>query len=204
LKEADTIDSIAAEFEADPSDILHWPGNNVDLTNPVLNTGDWVMIPGGSREFIQWVIPIEASGASGTSNISSSSCPGGAVGTGYFIWPADNHYLTGNDFWSGHLAIDIAANTGAAVYASDSGVVTMAQGGYNYGYGNVVAIDHGNGFATLYAHLSSINVGRWQSVFAGQLVGLSGNTGNSFGSHLHFEVRNNGALQNPWRWLPAP
>ncbi|MBC8336449.1 MAG: peptidoglycan DD-metalloendopeptidase family protein [Anaerolineales bacterium] len=204
LKEADTIESIAAEFEADPNDILHWPGNNVDLTNPTLNAGDWVMIPGGSREFIQWVIPIEASGDSGTSNISNSSCPGGAVGTGYFIWPADNHYLTGNDFWSGHLAIDIAANTGAAVYASDSGVVTMAQGGYNYGYGNVVAIDHGNGFATLYAHLSSINAGRCQSVFAGQLIGLSGNTGNSFGAHLHFEVRNNGAFQNPWRWLPAP
>jgi len=171
LKEADTIDSIAAEFEADPSDILHWPGNNVDLTNPVLNTGDWVMIPGGSREFIQWVIPIEASGDSGTSNISNSSCPGGAIGIGSFIWPTANHYLTGNDFWSGHLAIDIAANTGAAVYASDR---------------------------------SSINVGRCQSVFAGQLVGLSGNTGNSFGAHLHFEVRNNGAFQNPWRWLPAP
>ncbi len=202
LKEGDTLESIASEFEGDPKEILSWIGNNIDLTKPTLKAGDWVMIPGGSREFVQWVIPIQASGDSGTSGVSSSSCPAGAVGSGYFVWPADNHYLSGNDFWSGHLAIDIAANAGAAVYAADSGVVTMAQGGYNYGYGNVIAIDHGNGFATLYAHLSQINVGVCQSVFAGQLIGLSGNTGNSFGAHLHFEIRQGGAFQNPWRWLP--
>ena len=200
----DTLEGIANEFEADPKEILSWIGNNVDLTNPGFEAGDRVMVPGGSREFVQWVIPIEASGDSGTSGVSSSSCPAGAVGTGYFVWPANNHYLSGNDFWSGHLAIDIAANTGAPVYASDSGVVTMAQGGYNYGYGNVIAIDHGNGFATLYAHLSQINVGTCQSVYAGQLIGLAGNSGNSFGSHLHFEIRQNGAFQNPWRWLPPP
>ncbi len=163
------------------------------------------MVPGGSREFVQWVIPIQASGNSGTSSgVSGSSCPPGAVGSGYFMWPADDHYLSGNDYWSGHLAIDIAASAGAAIYASDSGVVTMAQGGYNYGYGNVIAIDHGNGFATLYAHLSQINVSPCQSVGGGQLIGRSGNTGNSFGAHLHFEIRHNGAFENPWRWLPAP
>ncbi len=201
-KEGDTVEGIAAEFDADVDDILNYAGNNVDLTNPTFEPGDWVMIPGGSREFIQWVIPVQASGNSGTSNYSGSNCPGGAVGTGYFVWPADNHYLSGNDFWSGHLGIDIAANAGAAIYAADSGVVTMAQGGYNYGYGNVIAIDHGNGFATLYAHLSQINVGVCQSVYAGQLIGLAGNTGNSFGAHLHFEIRHNGGFENPWRWLP--
>ena len=201
-KDGDTVESIANEYDVEPGEILNWPGNDVDLTNPTFEPGDWVMIPGGSREFVQWVIPIQASGDSGTSSVSSSSCPAGAVGSGYFVWPADNHYLSGNDFWSGHLAIDIAANAGAAVYAADSGVVTMAQGGYNYGYGNVVAIDHGNGFATLYAHLSQINVGVCQSVGAGQLIGLAGNTGNSFGAHLHFEIRHNGAFENPWRWLP--
>mgnify|MGYP002640035471 CR=1 FL=1 len=202
-EEDDTLESIAGEYEVDLNEILYWPGNDVDLTNPIFEPGESVMIPGGSREFVQWVIPIEASGNSGTSSgVSSSACPAGAVGSGYFVWPADNRYLSGNDFWSGHLAIDIAANTGAAIYAADSGVVTMAQGGYNYGYGNVIAIDHGNGFATLYAHLSQINVGTCQSVFAGQLIGRSGNTGNSFGAHLHFEIRHNGAFENPWRWLP--
>lgn len=198
----DTLESVADKFDADPQDILSWGGNDVDLTNPSFEPGDRVMIPGGSREFVQWVIPIEASGNSGTANVSTSSCPAGAVGTGYFVWPADNHYLSGNDYWSGHLGIDIAANTGAAIYAADSGVVTMAQGGYNYGYGNVIAIDHGNGFATLYAHLSQINVSPCQSVYAGQLIGRAGNTGNSFGAHLHFEIRHNGAFENPWRWLP--
>ncbi len=201
-EENDTVESVAEKFDADPNEILNWPGNNVDLTDPNFQPGQYVMIPGGSREFVQWVIPIEASGNSGTSNVSGSSCPPGAVGTGYFMWPAANHYLSGNDFWSGHLGIDIAAGEGAAIYASDSGVVTMAQGGYNYGYGNVVAIDHGNGFATLYAHLSQINVSPCQSVYAGQLIGLAGNTGNSFGAHLHFEIRHNGAFENPWNWLP--
>jgi murein DD-endopeptidase MepM/ murein hydrolase activator NlpD len=202
-QEGDSIESIASEYDVEISDILNWPGNDVDLTDPTFEPGDWVMIPGGSREFVQWVIAVPASGNSGTSSgVSGSSCPGGAVGSGYFVWPADNHYLSGNDFWSGHLAIDIAANQGAPVYAADSGVVTMAQGGYNYGYGNVIAIDHGNGFSTLYAHLSQINVGVCQSVSAGQLIGLSGNTGNSFGAHLHFEIRQGGAFQNPWRWLP--
>ncbi|MCF6277700.1 MAG: M23 family metallopeptidase [Anaerolineales bacterium] len=201
-QEGDTIEGVAEEYDANVDEILNWPGNNIDLTDPKFEPGDWIMIPGGSREFVQWVIPIQASGDSGTSNVSGSSCPPGAVGTGYFNWPTANRYLSGNDFWSGHLALDIAAPQGSGIFAADSGVVTMAQGGWNYGYGNVIAIDHGNGFATLYAHLSQINVSVCQSVYAGQLIGASGNTGNSFGAHLHFEIRNNGAFENPWNWLP--
>jgi murein DD-endopeptidase MepM/ murein hydrolase activator NlpD len=80
----------------------------------------------------------------------------------------------------------------------------MAQGGWNYGYGNVVMIDHGNGYITLYGHLSQINVVPCQAVYAGQLIGLAGNTGNSFGAHLHFEVRLNGGFVNPHYVLPNP
>jgi len=160
------------------------------------------MVPGGSREFVQWLIPTFACGASGTSGTSTSACPGGAVGSGAFVWPADNHFLSGNDYWSGHLAIDIAAGEGAPVYAADAGVVTMAQGGDNYGYGNVIQIDHGNGYATLYAHLSVIGVSPCQSVYAGEWIGSAGNTGNSQGAHLHFEVRLNGGFINPWFVLP--
>ena len=112
------------------------------------------MVPGGTREFVQWLVPTMAKGASGTSSTNQSACAGGAVGSGGFVWPADNHFLSGNDYWSGHLGIDIAAGEGAPIYAADSGVVTMAQGGYNYGYGNVIQIDHGNGYSTVYAHLS--------------------------------------------------
>ena len=78
----------------------------------------------------------------------------------------------------------------------------MASGGWNGGYGNVIMIDHGTGYATLYAHLSQLNVSTCQSVGTGQLIGLAGNTGNSFGAHLHFEVRQGGGNINPWYVLP--
>lgn len=201
-KDGDTLESVANEFDADVDEILGWPGNDIDLTNPIVEPGSWVMIPGGSREFVQWLIPTVATGRSGTSSTSGSACPGGAVGSGAFVWPADNHFLSGNDYWSGHLAIDISAGEGAPVYAADSGVVTMAQGGDNYGYGNVIQIDHGNGYSSLYAHLSVIGVGVCQSVSAGQWIGGSGNTGNSQGAHLHFEVRQGGGFINPWFVLP--
>lgn len=201
-KDGDTFESVANEHEAKVDDIINWPGNDIDLTNPKFDPGSWVMVPDGSREFVQWLIPTIASGSSGTSSTSSSVCPGGAVGSGAFIWPADNHFLSGNDYWSGHLAIDIAAGEGAPVYAADAGVVTMAQGGDNYGYGNVIQIDHGNGYVSLYAHLSVIGVSPCQSVYAGQWIGAAGNTGNSQGAHLHFEVRLNGGFINPWFVLP--
>jgi len=201
-KENDTLESVADEFKASIDDILNYPGNNIDLTNPKVDSGSWVMVPGGQREFVQWLVPTVAKGASGTSSTSQSACAGGAVGGGGFVWPADNHFLSGNDYWSGHLGIDISAGEGAPVYAADSGVVTMAQGGYNYGYGNVIQIDHGNGYSTVYAHLSVIGVGVCESVGAGQWIGSAGNTGNSQGAHLHFEVRQNGGFINPWFVLP--
>ena len=201
-KDGDTLESVANEFNADVDSIIGWPGNDIDLTNPAPEPGVWVMVPGGEREFVQWLLPTIASGSSGTSSTSGSVCPGGAVGGGGFVWPADNHFLSGNDYWSGHLAIDIAAGEGAPVYAADSGVVTMAQGGDNYGYGNVIQIDHGNGYSSLYAHLSVIGVGVCQSVSVGQWIGGAGNTGNSQGAHLHFEVRQGGGFINPWFVLP--
>jgi murein DD-endopeptidase MepM/ murein hydrolase activator NlpD len=202
MKENDKLDAVASEFKANLDDILNYPGNDIDLSNPTVESGSWVMIPGGKREFVQWIVPTIARGASGTSSTSQSACPDGAVGSGGFVWPADAHSLSGNDYWSGHLGIDIAAGEGAPVYAADSGMVTMAQGGYNYGYGNVIQIDHGNGYSTLYAHLSVIGVGVCASVGAGQWIGSAGNTGNSQGAHLHFEVRQNGGFINPWFVLP--
>ena len=201
-KENDTLESVATELKASVDDILNYPGNNIDLTNPKVDSGSWVMVPGGEREFVQWLVPTIAKGASGTSPTNQSACSGGAVGGGDFVWPADSHSLSGNDYWSGHLGIDIAAGLGAPVYAADSGVVTMAQGGYNYGYGNVIQIDHGNGYSTVYAHLNAIFVGVCQSVGAGQQIGTSGATGNAQGAHLHFEVRQNGGFINPWFVLP--
>jgi murein DD-endopeptidase MepM/ murein hydrolase activator NlpD len=202
IKAGDTLQKIADDFSANVDDIITFEGNNLDLTDPQIKPGQWIMVPGGHREFKQWLIPTIASGRSGTANVGASACGGGPVGSGAFVWPADNHYLSGNDYWSGHLGIDLAAGEGAAVYAADSGVVTMASVGWNGGYGNVIQIDHGNSYSTLYAHLSQINVSVCQGVYVGQLIGLAGNTGNSFGAHLHFEVRQNGGFINPWYVLP--
>lgn len=203
-KEGDTLEKVAGEFDAKPEDILNWPGNNIDLTNPEIKPGTVVMIPGGKRELIDWTqfIPTISRGTTGagtgTSNIGAHSCPGGPVGSG-FIWPtAGPHTISGNDYSPGHLGIDITATEGTPVLAAASGVVVLAQGGWNYGYGNFVEIDHGNGYATVYAHLSQINVSVCQSIYASQVLGLAGSTGNSTGAHLHFEIRRGGANLNPW------
>ncbi|GAB4580639.1 MAG: hypothetical protein Fur0022_33810 [Anaerolineales bacterium] len=207
-QEGDTLEGVAQEFEAEIEDIIGFLGNKIDLYNPVIEPGTMVMIPGGHREFRQWLIPTIARGSAGvnTTALGPGACTGsyeGAYGSGAFIWPAANHYLSGNDYWSGHLGLDIAAGEGASIYAADAGVVVFA-GWANGGYGNTVMIDHGNGYQTLYAHMSSVAIGCGASVSAGRTIGYSGSTGNSTGAHLHFEVRLNGGFVNPWFVLPAP
>jgi murein DD-endopeptidase MepM/ murein hydrolase activator NlpD len=199
VQAGDTLPSIAKKFSADLDDILNWPGNNIDLTTQEVTPGDFVMVPGGHEKLVVWVVPSVVS--SGALNKAGNPCGAGPVGNG-FIWPTGNHYLSGNDFWSGHPGIDIAAGLGAPVWAAAAGTVTIAQGGWNGGYGNVVMIDHNNGYLTVYGHLSQINVSACESVAAGQGLGLAGSTGNSTGPHLHFEIRQNGVAVDPWYLLP--
>lgn len=93
--------------------------------------------------------------------------------------------------------MDLAAGCWAGIFAANSGTVTFA--GYNGGYGNYIRIDHGNGIATGYAHIvnGGIGVSRGQRVGSGQRIASEGNTGGSFGCHLHFEVYRNGGTVNP-------
>lgn len=186
-EDGDTIEGIAAEYEAQAEDIISWPGNNLDLADPKPAIGQLIMIPGGWRE--SKAPTVDAGGAAaGTCNVTSSG----------FGWPAGDTYLSGNDYFPGHYGIDISAVEGAPIYAAASGVVTKALSGWNSGYGNYIVIDHCNGYSTLYAHLSAINVSSGMVVGRGTVIGASGNTGNSFGAHLHFEVRLNGSFVNPW------
>lgn len=129
------------------------------------------------------------------------SCTDAQIGSGTFVWPADNHFLSGKDYRPDHLGIDIAAGKGSPVYAADTGFV-IAKGNDEAGYGNVIMIDHGNGYWTIYAHLSEIGVSMCQSVKNGQWIGAAGDTGNARGVHLHFEVMNDGQSLNPWLVLP--
>ena len=98
-----------------------------------------------------------------------------------------------------HEGLDIANRIGAPVDASANG--TVAEIGYQSGYGRYVKIQHGYGMATVYGHLSSVKVNDGQRVKKGEVIGFVGNTGSSTGPHLHYEVRINGVPTNPRKYL---
>ena len=114
------------------------------------------------------------------------------IGSGSFIWPVPNYKYVSRWMGSGHRGADICAAYGTTIIASDSGTVVAA--GWHYSYGNYVQIDHGNGYTTLYAHMSEILVSQGQAVSQGDAIGRVGSTGNSTGNHCHFEMTYNGAL----------
>ena len=130
-----------------------------------------------------------------------SQASNGAVSDVGLIWPI--HGVVTSEYgprWGGfHPGIDIATSYGTPIEASKSGVVVYS--GYDGGYGNYVCIDHGGGLSTCYAHQSQIAVGDGESVGQGQVIGYEGSTGDSTGPHVHFEVRINGATQNPRDYL---
>lgn len=125
-----------------------------------------------------------------------------AIGTGTFVYPTTDHFLSGYDYSWRHPGLDFNASLGAPIYAADSGQVVYA-GWNHYGYGNFLVLDHGDGWFTAYAHLSQFYVSCLDSVTQGQVIGAVGSTGNSTGPHLHFEMFQTGAGQiNPWTVLP--
>jgi murein DD-endopeptidase MepM/ murein hydrolase activator NlpD len=202
--EGDTLIKVAEQFKVEPDAILDWTPNKLDRTNPEIKPGSYVMIPGGQREFQQWLVPTIPRGRAGVNKTIPGACDtpeGGAYGTGTFIWPINNQFISGNDYWSGHLGIDIGAMIGDYIYAVDSGVVVYA-GSISGGYGTMVMIDHGNGYQSLYAHLSGTAVRCGVSVSQGQVIGYAGSSGNSTGPHLHFEIRFMGGFLNPHFVLP--
>ena len=207
IYEGDTLEGLASVYRANVEDIMNWPGNHLDPDNPELIEGDVIVVPGGERDFVQWAVPRLARSKLNPLPIGagpgacSGGYQGGAVGSGGFIWPAGNHYLSGFNYSGYHPALDIAAGYGVPVYAADSGVVVFA-GWSNWGFGYMVVVDHGNGWQTLYSHLSQWNVNCGQSVYRGNVLGLAGSTGNSSGPHLHFEINYQGARLNPWNYLP--
>jgi murein DD-endopeptidase MepM/ murein hydrolase activator NlpD len=117
------------------------------------------------------------------------------------IWPVSGPVTSPFGYRWGrlHAGIDIAAPSGTPIHAAASGTVVLA--GWTGGYGNFTCIDHGGALATCYAHQSSYAVSSGAQVSQGQVIGYVGNTGHSFGSHLHFEVRVNGAPVDPLGYL---
>lgn len=213
----DGLNGVASGLNVTPEDIINYPLNNLDpltigdYANPNIEPGTWLVIPGGTRAYTSWSAPVGVTrdDPAVARIMGSGACgevTGGAVGLGYFIWPNDKHYLSGFDYSpeTNHRGIDLAGNTGEPLYAVDAGVIVYA-GWNDWGYGNMVMIDHGNGWQSLYAHMNSIDVVCGQSVDMGWIIGTLGSTGNSSGSHLHFELMHTlYSKVNPWSYLPPP
>jgi murein DD-endopeptidase MepM/ murein hydrolase activator NlpD len=208
--DGDGLRGVASFFGVDPEAILQWPGNDLDPgLDPAevdLEAGTLLIVPGGSRTLVSWSAPrITRSNPAVARILGPGACGSvvdGDVGTGTFVWPTAATYLSGYGYSSVHPAIDIAGDTGNAIFASDSGVVVYS-GWNDWGYGYVVVLDHGNGWQTLYAHLSAINVGCGQSVSQGSVIAAMGSTGNSSGPHLHFEMMHDEyGKVNPLNFLP--
>ena len=125
------------------------------------------------------------------------------MATGKFIKPSNGRYSSGygnrkslGDF---HTGVDFAGATGTNIWASDGGVVTHA--GWKGNYGKCVIINHQNGYVTYYAHCSKLLVKVGDKVAQGDIIAKVGNTGRSYGSHVHFEIRYNGKTKNPLNYI---
>jgi len=131
----------------------------------------------------------------------SSGSSAQVVGSGQFSWPVSGSVTSGfGSRWGRmHEGIDIAVGQGTPVHAAAAGTVIYAE--WMEGYGNLVAIDHGNGLSTAYGHNSALACSVGQTVSAGQVIAYSGSTGHSTGPHVHFEVRVNGSPVDPLGYL---
>ncbi len=207
------LNGVASVYGVTPETIINWPGNELDaaeigdFANPNIPPDTMLVIPGGHGSYMDLYTPRITRDAPATAkNLGAGACSGsldGITGTLTFLWPTTEHYLSGYDYTpeANHYGIDIAGQLGNPIYAADNGVVVYA-GWNDYGYGEMVVIDHGAGWQTLYAHLSQINVGCGQEVYQGETIGLMGNTGKSTGPHLHFEMRSDDyGRVNPWDFL---
>ena len=190
VKQGDTLDKIAKAYKANVAAIVSYPLNKLSARNPTIAAGQRLIVPGGRKD-----LPVRRA------EIYRGPVPANARrGSGRFVWPTGG-YVT-QYFQRYHPALDIARSIGTPVKAADTGYVVVA-GWSNEGYGNYIVIDHGNGYQTLYAHLSKIFVRVGDTVGKGAVIGNMGSSGRSTGPHLHFEIRRNGVQVNPLKgFLP--
>jgi murein DD-endopeptidase MepM/ murein hydrolase activator NlpD len=187
----ENIYTIAKKYKTDPQKIVNFPFNDFnDLTTFSLTPGQTLFVPDG-------VIEDETQKVTGPAP-QTAPVVAGIRGSSSFIWPTSG-IITQSPIWY-HMALDIANNAAPPVIAADTGTVVFA-GCMAYDYGCHVIIDHGNGYRSLYGHLSYIAVQAGQVVNQGQTIGTMGSTGRSTGTHLHFEIRSGNTLLNPLNFL---
>ncbi len=207
------LNGVAEYYQVSPDAIVNYPGNYLsaetlgDYSSPNIPPGTMLVVPGGVGKFTDWRTPrITREEPAKAVNVGPGACTesyDGVVGTLNFRWPVDSHTLSGYDFApsANHFGIDLGGEMGDPVRASDHGVIVYA-GWNDWGYGNMVVVDHGSGWQSLYAHLAEVDVVCGQEVYAGDVIGSMGDTGAAEGVHLHFELRSDEyGRVNPWDFL---
>lgn len=228
VKQGDTISAIAAKYNLDAATLF---SANPGLAEIIFPGQELVILPekgilhiaesGDSLWLLSRVYGVEQGKIMAANNKDNANLalgekifiPGGkqpvrdgnpvsrAAGK-RIVWPVNGEVTSGFGMRWGqlHAGIDIANEYGTPVQAAMAGCVTYA--GWYGGYGNALVIEHGQGYSTLYGHLSGFAAGTGDYVQSGQTIAYLGSTGNSTGPHLHFEVRVNDSPVNPLSWLP--
>lgn len=192
VAKGDTVEGIAKEYGGNVEEILLF--NNLS-GNEALSAGTTITVPGGKkRKDLASASTVRPSHTSKSPSRPLLVTYNNSAPAGYYTHPVPNSHKTQG--LHGYNGVDYGAPVGTAVRAAAPGTVMIARGsGWNGGYGKYVVIQHANGTQTLYGHLSAVLVDPGSLVAQGQTIGRMGSTGNSTGSHLHFEVR---GAKNPF------
>jgi murein DD-endopeptidase MepM/ murein hydrolase activator NlpD len=203
VKKGDTLAAIAKRYGGDISEIQNYNG----IDDSTLAVGASIIIPNGevpatatksTSTKVSATVRSSASGVFANNPAEPAhnvGAPGSVSQVGYYISPL-SHYVRTQGI-HGYNGVDLAAPTGTPIRAAADGTVVIAKaGGWNGGYGSYVVISHGNGSQTLYAHMSKVAAYDGESVSQGDIIGYVGSTGESTGSHVHFEIRN--GIRNPF------
>ncbi len=195
IARGDTLSKIAKKYGADATEIARFNG----VTDETLAVGESIMVPNGeivvekpktttvakkTTSVVNSVLKIVSGNGKGTSPYIAGY--DGPSQGGYYRKPVNCVATQG---LHGKNGVDLGCRIGTAVAAAAEGTVIAAKTGWNGGYGNMIIISHPNGTQTLYGHLSRIDVSAGQSVADGETIGATGNSGQSTGPHIHFEVR---------------
>lgn len=194
VKSGETIYSIAKRYNVSAQSIVDFPFNEFSNDETfALAIGQRLTVPDGEMPDEPILSP--------RSYLANQQTPNAGVvsATGIWIWPTAGR-ITQN-FKSWHKGLDIANSGGGPILAADSGTVVVAGWIDNTGYGNRVMVNHGNGYSTLYGHMSKISVVVGQTVKRGDVLGQMGSTGRSTGTHLHFEIRSESGNRDPLGYL---
>jgi murein DD-endopeptidase MepM/ murein hydrolase activator NlpD len=202
VRDGDSFERLQNLHGTTVEQIIDFPGNGFDPAEaPQLEAGRSIIIPGG-RSALVWEEPgPRVLAGLGRHSPGLYSGPLVYLGSGVFQWPVSPVVIT-QVFWSGHPAVDLDTTFRQPVFASDSGTVIFSDWDTT-GYGNLIIVDHGNGYWTYYGHNEANLVSVGQGVRQGEQIAESGSTGNSTGDHLDFRIRQEGVgFLDPQRFLP--